>query len=85
MKNYTAAFSCQKKALEMQEKILSDDHPSLAIRYFNMAIALEGLQRLEEAVDYVTQAIEILRKTSGRHQRKIKHYRQYLDKLREKL
>jgi tetratricopeptide (TPR) repeat protein len=83
MKNYTAAFSCQNKALEMQLKIVHDDHPSLAIRLFNMAIALEGLKKFKEAIDHVIQAIQILRKTSGRHQRKIKHYQQYLDKLRE--
>jgi tetratricopeptide (TPR) repeat protein len=69
----------------MQDKIVPEDHPSLAIRYFNMAIALEGLKRFKEAVDYIEKAIKILRKTSERHQRKIKHYQQYLYKLREKL
>ncbi|CAF1339840.1 unnamed protein product [Adineta steineri] len=85
MKNYAVAFSCQKKALKMQEKCISSDNPSLATRHFNMAIALEGLKRFEEAVDHVTQAIEILRKTLGPHQRKIRHYQKYLDKLRQKL
>jgi tetratricopeptide (TPR) repeat protein len=64
----------------MQDKIVPEDHPSLAIRYFNMAIALEGLKRFKEAVNYIEKAIKILR-----HQRKIKHYQQYLYKLREKL
>jgi tetratricopeptide (TPR) repeat protein len=85
MKNYKTAFSCQKKALKIQEKILPSDHPLLATRHFNMAVALEGLKRFEEAIDHITRAVEILRQTKGLHQRKIRHYQRYLDKLREKL
>jgi tetratricopeptide (TPR) repeat protein len=83
MKNYSAAYSCQQKALEMQFKIVPDDHPSLAIRYFNMAIALEGLKKFKEAIDHIKQAIEILRKSSGQYHRRIKHYQQHLEKLHE--
>jgi tetratricopeptide (TPR) repeat protein len=85
MKNYTAALSCQRNALTMQEKSVPSDHPSLAKRYFNMAIALEGLQRVEEAIDNVTKAVQILRQTAGTHQRKIRYYQRYLDNLRQKL
>ena len=82
--NYTAAFSCQAKALEMQEKTVSPDYPSLAVRHFNMALALEGLREYEQATDHVTRAIEILRQTRGTYQHKIRRYQQYLDKLRER-
>lgn len=85
MKNYSAAFLSQKNALKIQQETLPDDHPSLAIRYFNMAIALEGLKKYKEAIDNVTRAIQILRETYGTHQRKIRYYQRYLDKLREKL
>jgi tetratricopeptide (TPR) repeat protein len=84
MKNYEAALEWQEKALHIQEKIVSADHPSLAVRHFNMAVALEALHRLEESVHHATRAVEILQQTFEPHQRKkIRHYQLYLDKLRE--
>ena len=61
------------------------DHPSLAIRHFNIAVAFEGLKRFEEAISHVTRAVEILQQTKGPDTRKIQHYRRYLDELRGRL
>ncbi|CAF4811310.1 unnamed protein product, partial [Rotaria sp. Silwood2] len=59
MKNYSTALTYFQKGLEIREKKLPKDHPSLAIVYHNLAKLYLSTQKYRMAMKNVQQAIEI--------------------------
>ena len=84
MNNYRAALTCQEKALEHLRECVGPDHPSLAVRHFNLAVAFDALNRVTESIGHATRAVEVLQRSNGSHQRKLRRYQHYLDELGRK-
>jgi tetratricopeptide (TPR) repeat protein len=50
------------KALEIEQKSLSNDHSSIATSYFNISTAYVGLSRWTDAAESAFKAIEQIKK-----------------------
>src|SRR5204863_5063347 len=58
--NKEAAVRAEQDALTLKGKVLGDRHPDLGISEANLAMALQGLGRNDEALAHVNRSIEII-------------------------
>jgi pentatricopeptide repeat protein len=59
------AMELHRKALDIKQKTLGEDHSSLADTYNNMANILQSQGMLEDAMELYGKALEIKMKTLG--------------------
>jgi tetratricopeptide (TPR) repeat protein len=85
MGDYTIALSLFEKALENLQKCSPINQQLLAKTYDNIALALEGLDRYREALDYVKQAFDTARSVLGSNHPATEAYRNHSDQLQQKL
>ena len=56
------ALECQKKALEIREKVLDKNHPDLAALYNNLSGIYKDMGDIKKALEYQKKALEIRKK-----------------------
>ncbi len=71
--------------MEIEQKSLPSNHPALAVTYHNMSDVLERLCRYQEAVEYQTRAVDIVRIAYGPNHSQVEQEEVDLERLREKL
>jgi len=82
---YAEALENYKKCLEIELKIHPSNHPTVAITYYNMATTLEGLGKLEEAVETIQKARERLLLTRDENDEEILAHKEYEKRLQQKV
>ena len=82
--NHLDALIYYQNTFEIFERSLPANHPSLANTHHNIAHVLLDLDRTEEAIEHIAQAVDIDRHTLGSDHHRVKQYQQYLDELRQK-
>ncbi|CAF4247590.1 unnamed protein product, partial [Adineta steineri] len=85
LQKYNKALENYQKCLEIELKLHSSNHPTIALTYCNMATVLEGLKRLEEAIETIQKAIEHLLLTRNENDEEIQLYKEYKKSLQQKL
>ncbi|CAF0808680.1 unnamed protein product [Adineta steineri] len=85
LQKYNKALQNYQKCLEIELKLHSSTHPTIALTYCNMATVLEGLKRLEEAIETIEKAIEHLLLTRNENDEEIQLYKEYKKSLQQKL
>jgi tetratricopeptide (TPR) repeat protein len=85
MEDYTNALSLFEKALDSLQKCSPINQQLLAKTYNNLAMALEGLDRYREALDYVKRAFDTARSALGSNHPETEVYRNHFDQLKRKL
>ncbi|CAF3313634.1 unnamed protein product, partial [Rotaria sp. Silwood2] len=77
------ALSFYHKTLQIQQKSLSPNHPSLVVTHGKLAIAFEDLHRHEEAIEHAQKAVNIAVVAFGPSHPEVEKRQQYLDKLQQ--
>lgn len=85
MEDYVNALSLFKQALDNLQKCVPINQQLLAKTFKNIAMALDGLSRYREAVDYAKQAVDTVRSALGSTHAETKVYQNYFDQLKRKL
>jgi tetratricopeptide (TPR) repeat protein len=79
--NFFDALSYHQKALEMQQKSLPANHPSLAESHHHITMIFDGLHQYSEAVEHALSALKIARHSCEPNQSAVEKYQQYLDEM----
>ena len=82
---YPLALLCFEKALETLTSAVPVSFPLVAKTHDNMATALEGLERIDEAIYSATQATETASSALGPDHPDTQAYQTHLEKLMHKL
>ncbi|CAF0938075.1 unnamed protein product [Adineta steineri] len=85
LQKYNKALQNYQKCLAIELKLHSSNHPTIALTYCNMATVLEGLKRLEEAIETIEKAIKHLLLTRNENDEEIQLYKEYKKSLQQKL
>jgi tetratricopeptide (TPR) repeat protein len=85
MEDYTNALSYYRRTLEIEEKHLSTNHPSLAITVSNMAVALDANKQYQAAFEHTERALDIFCHAFGPTHSQTKQNQIYLNEIRQKL
>ena len=82
---YSQALQNYQKCLNIELKCHSPTNPTVSVTYYNMATALEELQRLQEAKEALEKAIARLILTKQEDDEDLKMQRRYLQHLDQKI
>ncbi|UJR37495.1 hypothetical protein I4U23_030198 [Adineta vaga] len=82
---YSKALENYQKCLAIELKLHVEDHPTIAVTYYNMSTVLEGLGRLNEAIETMDKAIQRLLLTRDENHDEIRFYKDYRKHLQEKV
>ncbi|CAF4363479.1 unnamed protein product [Rotaria socialis] len=82
---YSEALENYQKCLDIELKCHSDENPTVALTYYNMATTLEQLGQLQEAKEAVQKAIARLLLTKQPDDEDLQMQTKYLERLEKKI
>ena len=82
---FAEALENYQKCLEIELKVHPSNHPTVAVTYYNMATALEGLGQLKEAIEMIHKARKRLLLTRDENDEEVKMHQEYEQRLQQKL
>ena len=85
LQKFDDALENYQKCLDLELRLHPPTHSTVAVTYFNMATAFEGLGRLEEAKQTVEKAIKRLSLTKNEDDDEIQMYKQFITRIDQKL
>lgn len=82
---FTEALDNYQKCLDIELRVHPPNHPTVAVTYYNMATALEGLGQLKEAIETIQKARKRLLLTRDENDEEVKMHQEYEQRLQQKL
>ncbi len=81
MKDKSIVLSYLQKTLEIQERSLPPNHPSLATTHSNLSCLMNDLHRNPEAIKHAETALNIIHRSFDSNHPYVQMYQQGLDRL----
>jgi tetratricopeptide (TPR) repeat protein len=85
MEDKSSVLPYLEKTLQIKERSLPSNHPSLAITHGNLACLLDDLHQTPQAIEHAEKALNICLCTFPSHHHYVQQYQQYLHGLRQKM
>lgn len=82
---FTESLENYRKCLDIELRVHPANHPTVAVTYYNMATALEGLGQLKEAIETIQKARNRLLLTRDENDEEVKMHHEYEQRLQQKL
>ena len=84
-KDYENALECHEASLKIKRSIYKEDDINIANSCYNLGFVYIGMRKLDMAITYMSEALEIYKKTLGEEHEQCIGLKDYISQMKSEL